>query len=147
MRRVRRLSALPIAIVLAACAGDDPAEPAPAPPIPAEPACWTPPSGDDPARVTATAPLTRYVDPFIGTGGIGFGVGSAFPGPQRPFGMVRPGPDTMSQSGAQPFTHCSGYYHEDDYIYGFSQTRMHGTGIVDYGTIGLFPTIGMSPEK
>jgi predicted alpha-1,2-mannosidase len=106
-----------------------------------------PPAEDTTAPIPATAPLLRYVDPFIGTGGVGFGVGSAFPGPQRPFGMVRPGPDTTGTGEAIPFAHCSGYAHDDAFIYGFSQTRMHGTGIVDYGTIGLFPTIGMTAEK
>ncbi len=109
--------------------------------------CWSAPAEDVGPPIAATAPLVRYVDPFIGTGGVGFGVGSAFPGPQRPFGMVRPGPDTMQSNGASTFAHCSGYSYADTFIYGFSQTRMHGTGIVDYGTIGLMPTLGMTAAK
>ncbi len=31
----------------------------------------------------------QYVDPFIGT----HGIGHTFPGPSMPFGMVQPGPD------------------------------------------------------
>ena len=42
-------------------------------------------------RAGAAAPAE--VNPFIGTGGKGFGVGSTFPGPCVPFGMARPGPD------------------------------------------------------
>lgn len=95
----------------------------------------------------ASAPLTAWVDPFIGTGGSGYGVGSAFPGPQRPFGMVRPGPDTSNGHDSPSFEHCSGYAHADTYIEGFSQTRMHGTGIADYGTVGLMPVLGMSAAK
>lgn len=132
---------------MAACSGSEPTPPAEEPgPEPSD-ACYAPPTGDDTARVEATAPLIRYVDPFIGTGGVGFGVGSAFPGPQRPFGMVRPGPDTTGSKSAISFAHCSGYAYDDPYIYGFSQTRMHGTGIVDYGSVGLMPTLGMTPEK
>ena len=41
------------------------------------------------ARAQSGGPLTRYVDPFIGTDG----TGHTFPGPCRPFGMVQPGPD------------------------------------------------------
>lgn len=135
------------ALALTACAGDDPDPPSPPGPDPLDLGCWTPPEGDDPARVAAAAPLIEYVDPFIGTGGVGFGVGSAFPGPQRPFGMIRPGPDTMTANGAADFAHCSGYAYEDGYVYGFSQTRMHGIGIVEHGAIGLMPALGMSPEK
>jgi predicted alpha-1,2-mannosidase len=96
----------------------------------------------------ATSPLVRWVDPFIGTGGVGFGVGSAFPGPQRPFGMVRPGPDTSKGQGpGTPFAHCSGYAYEDTTIEGFSHTRLHGTGISDYGAVALMPTTGWADAK
>ncbi|MFW6067691.1 MAG: GH92 family glycosyl hydrolase [Myxococcota bacterium] len=108
-------------------------------------------AGDQETDVTgepAEAPLVQWVDPFIGTGGLGFGVGSAFPGPQRPFGMARPGPDTaLGENGAAPFYHCSGYYYDDTHIRGFSQIRPHGMGVPDYGAVGLMPTVGMSPEK
>lgn len=118
-----------------------------APPPAGPQTCWSPPPPSDAPAVTATAPLTRYVDPFIGTGGVGFGVGNAFPGPQMPFGMIRPGPDTAVEGKGLPFSHCAGYAYEDTTIYAFSQTRMHGTGIVDYGTVGLMPTLGMSAAK
>ncbi|MEM9067926.1 MAG: GH92 family glycosyl hydrolase [Myxococcota bacterium] len=95
----------------------------------------------------ADAPLTQWVNPFIGTGGLGFGVGSAFPGPQTPFGLARPGPDTSAVDGAPGFNHCAGYYHLDNYIRGFSQVRPHGMGIPEYGVIAIMPTDGMSVEK
>ncbi len=98
--------------------------------------------------VRATAPLIRYVDPIIGTGGDGFGTGSAFPGPQRPFGLARPGPDTTNAQGdAVSYAHCAGYAHFDTHISGFSQLHAHGTGIVDYGALGFMPVIGMTPDK
>lgn len=97
--------------------------------------------------IAVTRPLVRWVDPFIGTAGLGYGVGSTFPGPQRPFGMVRPGPDTTQPDGALGFEHCSGYDHDDTLVTGFSLTRMHGTGIPDYGVPGLMPVVGMSAER
>ena len=38
-----------------------------------------------------TADVLKYVDPFIGSGGIGFGAGSLNPGAQIPFGSYRLG--------------------------------------------------------
>ncbi|MCY0987307.1 GH92 family glycosyl hydrolase [Nannocystis sp. ILAH1] len=96
----------------------------------------------------APAPLVQHVNPFIGTGGSGYGVGSSYPGPQVPFGLARPGPDTTLAGGfALPFSHCAGYHYDDTEVQGFSQTRMHGTGIVDYGAVRVMPTLGMSPDK
>src|SRR4051812_36956231 len=69
---------------------------------------------DSASRATPTAaPFTQWVDPFIGTGGIAYGTGSAYPGPQVPFGMARPGPDTSVQGTAIEFQHCAGYAHDD----------------------------------
>ncbi|MFT5353705.1 MAG: putative alpha-1,2-mannosidase [Polyangiales bacterium] len=100
-----------------------------------------------PSRAAST-PLTQWVDPAIGTGGLGYGVGSASIAPQRPFGMIRPGPDTGSATTNGPnFNHCSGYYAGDSHIWGFSQMRMHGTGIVDYGHIALMPMDGFAASE
>jgi predicted alpha-1,2-mannosidase len=100
------------------------------------------------APVRATAPLVRYADPLVGTGGDGFGTGSAFPGPQRPFGLARPGPDTTNAMGdAIGYAHCAGYAHFDTHVSGFSQLHMHGTGIVDYGALGFMPVVGMTAAK
>jgi len=95
----------------------------------------------------AEAPLVQWVDPFIGTGGLGFGVGSAFPGPQVPYGMARPGPDTTGASSAAGPSHCAGYWYEDANIRGFSNTRAHGMGGAEYGAVALMPTIGMDATK
>jgi predicted alpha-1,2-mannosidase len=104
-------------------------------------------AGPPPPARPAEAPLAQWVDPFIGTGGLGFGVGSTYPGPAAPFGMVHPGPDTSQETLAGGFAHCSGYWYEDDEIRGFSHTRMHGTGIPDWGAVALMPTIGMDAAK
>lgn len=87
------------------------------------------------------------VDPFIGTGGLGFGVGSTYPGPALPFAMIHPGPDTRMVGGAPGFSHCSGYWWEDDLIEGFSLLRMNGTGVPDYGVIAFMPVDGWTEAK
>src|SRR5262245_48091870 len=76
---------------------------------------------------------TRYVDPFIGTGGHGH----TFPGATTPFGMVQLSPDTRVDGS---WDGCSGYYYGDSLIYGFSHTHLSGTGCSDYGDILLMPT-------
>src|SRR5215212_4533856 len=78
--------------------------------------------------------LTRYVNPFIGTGGHGH----TFPGAIAPYGMVQLSPDTRLSG----WDCCSGYHYSDYIIYGFSHTHLSGTGISDYGDILLTPTVG-----
>ena len=103
--------------------------------------------GPPPPSRPAALPVRQWVTPSIGTGGAGFSVGSAYPGPQRPFGMAKPGPDTSEGGGAPGFYHCSGYYADDSEIFGFSHTRMHGVGIVDYGAVAVMPLTGMSAAR
>ena len=79
--------------------------------------------------------LTRYVNPFIGTGGHGH----TFPGPSLPFGMVQLSPDTRLTG----WDSCSGYHYSDNRIYGFSHTHLSGTGIPDYSDILFMPRIGL----
>ncbi len=139
--------AVPFALLVAGCSESAEApRDAAAPDAPLD----ATPDVDDapPATLRATAPLARYVDPLVGTGGEGYGTGSAFPGPQRPFGLARPGPDTADANGEGiSYAHCAGYSHFDTHVSGFSQLHMHGTGIVDYGALGFMPVVGMTPEK
>jgi predicted alpha-1,2-mannosidase len=37
------------------------------------------------------------------------------------------------------FLHCSGYWYGDDTIQGFSHMHVHGTGVPDYGVLGIMP--------
>ncbi len=83
----------------------------------------------------AQTDYTRYVNPFIGTGGHGH----TFPGPVMPFGMVQLSPDTRPDNS---WDGCSGYHYSDSLIYGFSHTHLSGTGCSDWGDILLMPTIG-----
>ncbi len=80
---------------------------------------------------------TRYVNPFIGTGGHGH----TFPGATVPFGMVQLSPDTRLDN----WDGSSGYHYSDSVIYGFSHTHLSGTGIPDYCDILFMPTVG-EPE-
>ena len=80
---------------------------------------------------------------FIGTGGVGFGVGSTYPGPALPFALAHPGPDTRAPGGAVGFAHCAGYWYPDPDIAGFSLTRMNGTGVPDYGNLAFMPVDGL----
>ncbi|MBW1870921.1 MAG: GH92 family glycosyl hydrolase [Deltaproteobacteria bacterium] len=88
----------------------------------------------------------ELVDPFIGTGGHYFGVGSGFAGASLPFGMAKPGPDTTTEHGASDFHHCSGYHADDEYINGFSQVHIHGTGAPEYGALLFMPIVQFGPE-
>jgi predicted alpha-1,2-mannosidase len=76
---------------------------------------------------------TRWVNPFIGTGGHGH----TFPGAVMPFGMVQLSPDTR---GAD-WDGSSGYHYSDDIIYGFSHTHLSGTGIPDGCDILFMPEL------
>jgi len=70
---------------------------------------------------SAQRDLTRYVNPFIGTGGHGH----TFPGAIVPFGMVQPSPDTRLTG----WDSCSGYHYSDSIIYGSysgSGGNLHG---------------------
>lgn len=88
-------------------------------------------------------PLTEDVNVFVGTGGIGFGVGSIPPSPTVPFGLAKPAPDTSSGGAAPGFSHCGGYWYEDDEVRAFSQLHLVGTGIADYGVLGIMPVTAL----
>ncbi len=103
-------------------------------------------AGPPPPSTPASEPLIDYVDPFLGTGGSGYNdLGNCYPGATRPYGMVHPSPDTQEEGGAAAFTHTAGYAASDDFINGFSHTRMHGTGTATYGTLGVMPVPAMEP--
>lgn len=85
----------------------------------------------------AAKDYTRYVNPFVGTGGHGH----TFPGATVPFGMVQLSPDTREDN----WDGSSGYHYSDNTIWGFSHTHLSGTGIPDYCDILFAPTIG-EPE-
>lgn len=85
-------------------------------------------------NLSAQKDYTKYVNPFIGTGGHGH----TFPGATVPFGAVQLSPDTRIDN----WDGSSGYHYSDNEIFGFSHTHLSGTGIPDYCDILLMPTIG-----
>lgn len=82
--------------------------------------------------------ITKYVNPFIGTGAIDGGLsGNNYPGATSPFGMIQLSPDT---SEAPNWGDVSGYDYNRNTIFGFSHTRLSGTGASDLIDITLMPT-------
>ncbi len=86
-----------------------------------------------------------YVDPFIGTNGMGH----TFPGACVPFGAVQLSPDTdtipHNVNGVyqkRAYEYCAGYRHGDKTIVGFSHTHLSGTGHSDLGDILVMPSVG-----
>jgi len=94
---------------------------------------------DDAGDDDATPDRLDYIDPLIGTGGLGFGYASAYPGPKAPFGLLSLSPDTTIHGLNFSFNHFSGYYYADTQIRGFSHTHLYGTGATDLGALLLMP--------
>ena len=84
----------------------------------------------NPAKVTAQQ-YTKYVDPFIGTGGHGH----TYPGATVPFSLVQLSPD----NGKNGWDWVSGYHISADSIAGFSHMHLSGTGIGDWLDIAIMP--------
>ena len=83
----------------------------------------------------AQTDYTKYVDPFIGTGGHGH----TYPGAVLPHGMVQLSPDTRNDGS---WDGCGGYHYSDSAIYGFSHLHLSGTGASDYCDILVLPVSG-----
>lgn len=85
-------------------------------------------------KQTVSLDYCQYVNAFIGNADNGH----TFPGACAPFGLIQAGPE----SGHGSWRYCSGYNYDDEYIEGFSQTHLNGTGVGDLGDILLFPFSG-----
>ena len=82
---------------------------------------------------------TLYVNPLIGNADNGH----TFPGACVPFGLVQVSPE----SGTGSWRYCSGFNYDDDFIDGFTQTHLNGTGLPDLGDVLLFPFSGNLPDS
>ena len=91
-----------------------------------------------PSLLSAEEALAR-VDPFFGSGGVGFGYASGTPAAQLPLGLIKVGPDTTAAGAHAPQNHFSGYYDTDPHARGFSHIRLVGTGAADLGNLRLLP--------
>jgi hypothetical protein len=89
----------------------------------------------------------KWVDPFIGTGGLPWTCAMLFPGATMPFGMVRLSPDTCYTSGIEAVK-CgtAGFYYEHTHLWGFSHTGFRD-GSAGYGHFRVTPLWGMSPAE
>lgn len=94
---------------------------------------------------TQTQTVLDYVNPIIGTNGMGH----TFPGACSPFGLVQLSPETDTvphnvdgKYQTQVYEYCAGYRHKDKTIVGFSHTHLSGTGHSDLGDILIMPTTG-----
>mmetsp|Transcript_1281 Transcript_1281/g.1160 ORF Transcript_1281/g.1160 Transcript_1281/m.1160 type:complete len:168 (-) Transcript_1281:1490-1993(-) len=95
---------------------------------------------------TTTPEKFDYINPFIGTGGVGASLVALSPYAQVPFGMVRVNPDTISLNFTQ-FNLTFGYYYYDQHIRVISHTHMVGAGVLDFGNIGFMPISSTPNEK
>ncbi|MDI7775169.1 GH92 family glycosyl hydrolase [Asticcacaulis sp. EMRT-3] len=86
------------------------------------------------AGAAQSPPWSALVDPMIGTGGHGH----VYPGATVPFGMVQLSPDTDNAR----WDACSGYYHDDATLLGFSHTHLSGTGASDMLDLLVVPQVG-----
>ncbi len=97
------------------------------------------------AAAAGSDSLSRWVNPMIGTNGMGH----TFPGACYPFGIVQLSPDTDTvphniDGRYQPeaYRYCAGYQYSDSTIVGFSHTHFSGTGHSDLGDVLLMPVTG-----
>lgn len=87
----------------------------------------------------------QYVNPFIGTGAVAQSLsGNNYPGATVPFGMVQLSPDTRE---APDWAQASGYDYNDKTIFGFSHTRLSGTGASDFIDILMLPMTDRRTES
>ncbi len=97
------------------------------------------------AGADQTTDKVAYVNPFIGTEGMGH----TFQGACAPFGIVQLSPDTDTiphnvdgHYQGKVYEYCAGYQHTDNTIVGFSHTHLSGTGHSDLGDILIMPQTG-----
>ena len=91
------------------------------------------------AAAPAEQSLTRFVNPYIGTGGHGH----VFLGANVPFSFVQLGP-TEPKRG---WDWCSGYHYSDSVLLGFSHTHLSGTGCGDLGDVTFLPIANTSQRE
>eukprot|EP00007_Cunea_sp_BSH-02190019_P003473 CAMPEP_0174229876 /NCGR_PEP_ID=MMETSP0417-20130205/759_1 /TAXON_ID=242541 /ORGANISM="Mayorella sp, Strain BSH-02190019" /LENGTH=754 /DNA_ID=CAMNT_0015307475 /DNA_START=194 /DNA_END=2455 /DNA_ORIENTATION=+ len=87
------------------------------------------------------------VDPFIGSGGDGYGCAALPPGAQVPFGTVRLSPDTLLDDVNVVWRHAGGYSYCDDQIQAFSHLHLVGAGVQDLGNLGVMPLLNATDER
>lgn len=89
----------------------------------------------------------KWVDPFIGTGGVPWVCAYNSPAAMTPFGMVRLGPDTASLFVNEQGLNASGYFYGDNKIVGFSHTRLLGADALEGGHFRVTPANASTLES
>ncbi len=103
---------------------------------------WSCAAGDVPEGSCSSLDVARFVDPFIGTGGVPWAAAMLFPGATTPFGMVRLSPDMCAAGGAVVAgLGTAGYFDTLTNVLGFSHTRLSGTGAVEGGQVRVSPSV------
>ncbi|NLH50034.1 MAG: glycoside hydrolase family 92 protein [Myxococcales bacterium] len=88
---------------------------------------------------TTPADVLDEVDPYIGTGGLGYGYAAAYPGAKYPHGMITLNPNT-TRNGFNPYQQeFSGYNYSDPQIRGFVHTQLFGVGGPAEGNLLVMP--------
>ena len=88
---------------------------------------------------TVASDLVEYVDPLIGTGGLG----NTYPGATVPHGMIQLSPN----NGTGGWDYIGGYAYKDDQLVGFSHKQLSGTGAGDLNDILVMPINSRSAHK
>lgn len=93
-----------------------------------------------PSVAQTDATVTRYINPFIGTGRVDANSlkGGNFPGPTMPFGLVQLSPEEFVVPNGDE---ASGYDYSKNTIYGFAHTHLSGTGCVDLLDVMFQPSV------
>lgn len=91
-----------------------------------------------------TGEYGKWVNPFVGTGGVPYLAGNTFPGAVAPYGAVKLSPDSATVGDTKLITSwgTGGYTYSHAYISGFSHTRLSGTGAADMAHFRVTPTSG-----
>ncbi len=92
-----------------------------------------------PPPVEDVTSLVQYVDPLIGTGGLG----NTYPGATVPHGMIQLSPN----NGTGGWDYIGGYAYKDDQLVGFSHKQLSGTGAGDLNDILVMPINSRSNHK
>ena len=137
--RIRPSSGL-LALAVAACSSPSPSSS----PVPEADASA---DGGSESPIPTRPAEAALAPQLIGTAGFAFAAGSGFPGAAAPQGIAKLGPDTSGIYGNVSFLHCSGYWYPDDTIAGFSHMHLQGTGLPDYGVLGIMPLPSFGPPN
>jgi predicted alpha-1,2-mannosidase len=83
--------------------------------------------------------ILDYVNPFIGSGGIGYQYAAAYPGAKYPHGMITMNPNTTRNGFNWDKQEFCGYNWGDPQIRGFVHTELYGTGAAGEGSLLIMP--------